>query len=259
MSVKAPDDDGKQRAVVLDMETRMDNLEAALERGRKRASDIRNVLGAAQKVKENRKEAKTYSRKSSGDEYSEYSKKLSSVHKAETPIKPVSNVIKEESPVDRLKAKAMNNPYGALGAQGTIKLDEPARKKQNETYEKKTVVIVDGDVKTRKLCALFLTQNYKVVSLDSGIKTVDFFVKNHADLLIINPVLPGMSGTSTAHSVHMQPGCGEVPVMYLVDDEFTEARSHLVGPHVVGILNKPIKRETIAQAVEGLFGTRADS
>ena len=32
-SIKAPDDDGKQRSVLLDMESRMSNLEAAIERG----------------------------------------------------------------------------------------------------------------------------------------------------------------------------------------------------------------------------------
>ena len=259
LSVKAPDEDGKQRVVVLDLDTRMKNLESALARGKKRASDIRNLLGAAQKIKEDRRETKTFSRKSSGDEYSEYSKNLSSRGKTEAPHKSSPNIIRAEDPVGQLKAKAMSNPYGAMGAQGTIKLDEPARKKQNAGYEKKTVVVVDGDVKTRKLCTLFLTQNYNVVALDSGIKTVDYFVKNHADLIIINPVLPGMNGTSTVNSVHMQPGCGNVPVMYLVGDDFTGARSHLVGPYVVGILNKPIKRETIAQAVEGLFGNNADS
>ena len=120
-------------------------------------------------------------------------------------------------------------------------------------------MIVDPDVKTRKLCMLFLTQNYKVVVLDSGIKTVDYFVKNHADLLIINPVLSGMNGVSTVNSVHMQPGRASVPVMYLVGDDYMEPRSRLLGPGVVGILNKPVKRETIAQAVEGLFGNDTNS
>ena len=253
-TVKKPEEDGKPRAVVLDMDTKLQNLEAALMRGKKRSDDIRNLLGAAQKVKEDRperRERKPFVRPENLRRKEEPLK--------QEPAKQEEPALKTgEDPVSRLRERAMNNPYGAFGAQGSIKLDEPARRKQNETYEKKTVVVVDSHVKTRKLCMLFLTQNYRVVVLDSGIRTVDYFVRNRADLLIINPLLPGMNGTSTVHSVHMQPGCANVPVMYIVGDDFTASRSSLLGPGVVGILNKPIKRETIAQAVEGLFGSEPD-
>ena len=268
-TVKKPEEDGKTRAVVLDMDTKLQNLEAALMRGKKRSDDIRNLLGAAQKVKEDRPERRERKPFVRPENLRRKEEPLKQEAVRQEPVKqePIKHEpIKHEEParktgedpVSRLRERAMNNPYGAFGAQGSIKLDEPARRKQNETYEKKTVVVVDSDVKTRKLCMLFLTHNYRVVVLDSGIRTVDYFVKNRADLLIINPLLPGMNGTSTVHSVHMQPGCANVPVMYIVGDDFTASRSSLLGPGVVGILNKPIKRETIAQAVEGLFGSEPD-
>ena len=92
----------------------------------------------------------------------------------------------------------MGNPFGAFNAQGTVRVErkqEPDAGERKFDSSKKTVVIVDDDLKTRKLCTLFLTQKYNVVSLDSGIKTVDYFIKNRADLLIINPILGGMSGS----------------------------------------------------------------
>mgnify|MGYP002859289687 CR=1 FL=1 len=51
-SVKASGGDGRPRAVVLDMDTRLKNLESALERGQKRARDIRSLLSAARKLKD---------------------------------------------------------------------------------------------------------------------------------------------------------------------------------------------------------------
>ena len=231
-SVKAPDGEGRQRVLVLDMDSRMANLEAALARGRKRAADIRNLIGAAQKVKGTK------------ERYTE--------SKPETPPKSSQG---DSGSIAKLKQKAMDNPYGAFNAQGTIKIKEPEKKSEPaKTYTKKTVVVVDNDLKTRKLCTLFLTQNYNVVALDSGMSTVDYFVRNRADLLIIDANLKGMGGVNVVNSVHMQPGCANVPVMYLVGDDYTQARSHLLSQGVVGILNKPVKRETIAQAVEGLFG-----
>lgn len=274
LSIKAPGSAEKQRAVVLDMETRLKNLEAALERGKKRVSDIRTLLDAAQKVKGGNDEL-GIRRRSRRDPAAEeaYVKRMSSFlekarEKARAEEERLSRMKEQYSPspsksegeiadsLGRLKQKAISNPYGAFNAQGTLTVDQrPRRREEPAPGDKKTVVIVDGDVKTRKLCSLYLTQKYNVVSLDSGMKTVDLFVKSHADLLIINPVLNGMSGMTTVASVRMQPGCMNVPVMYLVGEDYTDDRSTLLGNGVVGILNKPVKREVLAQAVEGYFKT----
>ena len=47
----------KQRSVVLDMDTQLQNLEAAIERGRQKSQRIRELVEAALDYKENRKEA----------------------------------------------------------------------------------------------------------------------------------------------------------------------------------------------------------
>lgn len=275
LSVKAPEGE-KQRVLVLDMQTRLDNLEAALARGRKRANDIRNLLEAAQKAKGDKnagnrgyapKQDKAYinrmssflakaNQKAAAEEERLNDLKKQMQQSSKQVIKRDNIGESNKESIGKLQQKMMSNPFGAFNAQGSLKLDEPTRRTAStpSSNGKRTVVIVDGDLKTRKLCSLFLTQNYNVVQLDSGIKTVDYFVKNRADLLIINPVLGGMSGVSTVISVHNQPGCMNVPVMYLVGDDYKGSRTGLLGQNVVGILNKPIKRELIASAVEGLFG-----
>ncbi len=280
-SVKAPD--GGQRSLVLDMDSRVENLEIALARGRKRVSDIRNLLDAAQNLKEkkndeylggrrrnrNAKESeKNVVRMSS---FLEKARKKANVEEEilrrmkaavnKTAEEPEEQPAKQEEQsvadaIGRLKQKALDNPDGAFNAQGMVSMADRPResaKAAPEAETRKTVVIVDGDLKTRKLCSLFLAKNYNVVPLDSGIKTIDFFVRNRADLLIINPVLPGMSGLSTVSSLRMQPGGASVPVMYLVGDDYLESRTGLLGPGVAGILNKPISQGLIAQAVGGFF------
>ena len=78
-SVKAPGEIGAQRAVVLDMETRLKNLEAALERGQKRAAQIRTLIDAASKVKGGDDEFGIRGRKKRDPEKSEaYVKKMTS-------------------------------------------------------------------------------------------------------------------------------------------------------------------------------------
>ncbi|MBO4903676.1 MAG: response regulator [Lachnospiraceae bacterium] len=297
-SVKAPG--GKQRAVVLDMDNRVKNLEAALARGQKRVNDIRMLLDAAQNMKSGKKKApakndayvirmssfleKARKKANVEEELMAFYKKQSEPAKDRKVFKksevkmqaaapkpePVPEPKREpfvpkrepeaEVPesIDILKDKAFSNPFGAFNAQGSKMLEpkqepQPAANERKFDGNKKFVVIVDDDLKTRKLCSLFLTQKYNVIALDSGIKAVDYFIKNRADLLIINPVLKGMSGMATVNSVLMQPGGMQVAVMYLVGENYTGARSRLLGQNVVGILNKPIKQGLIAQAVDGYF------
>ncbi len=271
-SVKAPE--GAQRAVVIDMDKRIKNLEAALERGRQRVSDIRTLIDAAQRVKEGGDDF-NLRRKKKVPKDEEYINRMSSFlkkarektnveeemiaqMKREHQQKKAAAAAVSES-VERLRKKAMDNPEVAINAQGSAKMSQRPVKKPEPvapSSDKMTIVIADDDLKTRKLCSLFLTQKYNVVSFESSMKTIDYFVRNRADLLIINPVIGGMSGISTVTSVRMQPGGANIPVMFLVDDKFKEARSYLLGSNVVGILNKPIKQSVIAQAVEGFFDNR---
>ena len=294
-SVKAPE--GDQRALVLDMESKIVNLELALARGRKRVEDIKTVLEAAQnknsagddeffgrrrgKEKSVVKEDKNALHMSS---FLEKARKktdaeervLEGLKRASSPSQVIKktqadpnegagHVVKrseQQAPepgfsdsINRLRQKALENPGGAFNAQGTIKVeDRPKHESAKPAYAtKRTIVIVDDDLKTRKLCTLFLTQNYNVVPLDSGMKTIDYFVKSRADLLLINPMLPGMSGMATVASLRNQPGCATLPVMFLVGDNYTEPRAALMGPFIVGILNKPITQGLIAQSVAGFF------
>ena len=267
-SVKAPGDTDKQRAVVLDMDSRMQNLEAALERGRKRVNDIRTVLDAAQKNKDDdevrrRRGPSAREHKEDKEHANRVSPFLEKARKNAEKDEDILGRINAQAEAEaaetigKLREKAMSNPFGAFNAQGSVKMEErPKRTEEEKPQGKKKVIIVDGDIKTRKLCSLFLTQKYDVYAFDSGMRTIDYFVKNHADLLIINPVLGAMSGVSAVSSVRNQPGGANIQVMYLVGDDYNEPRAKLLGDGVVGILNKPVKQAVLAQAVDGFFDNK---
>ncbi len=269
-SVKAPGEKEKQRALVLDMDTRFSNLEAALERGKKRAAEIRTLLDAAAKVKGGDDDYSLRSRKKphknnapagSATSFLDKARKKQNVQDNSSDdghmIKNIESEAKSDAlrSISELRTKAINNPAGAFNAQGSVRMEERPRSRPEsvDPARRRLVVIVDSDLKTRKLCSLFLTQKYNVATFDTGMKTIDYVVKTNVDLLIINPLLPGMSGMSTVSSLRLQPRGENVPVMYLVGDDFKGSREALVSRNVVGILTKPIKQSVIAQAVEGFF------
>lgn len=301
-SVKAPESDGRQRVLVLDMDSRVKNLEAALERGRRRVADIRTLIDAAQRAKEGedfnlrsrkkvpkseadlnrmstflqkarkkanveeemlealkKQQAKAAAAGAKPASSGQVIKSAGAVEGAEKIIRQPSNPAAEvPEAVERLREKAISNPGGAFNAQGMIRMEERPKSvpRPANANGKKTVVIVDEDVKTRKLCSLFLTQKYNVVACESAMKMIDHFVKSSADLLMINPALGGMGASAAITSMRMQQGGRNVPVMFLVGEDYMQSRAALLGPGVVGILNKPIKQSTIAQSVDGYFDNR---
>ncbi|MCR5591097.1 MAG: response regulator, partial [Lachnospiraceae bacterium] len=115
-SVKAPGDG--QRAVVIDMDERIRNLEAALQRGRKRVEDIRAVLDVAQKTKNGKIETVLrHDEKRNARDKASIAKMSSFLQKARERAEAASTV-------DNLRQKAIVNPEGAFNAQGTVRMEE---------------------------------------------------------------------------------------------------------------------------------------
>lgn len=309
-SVKVtPSVPGKERKVVLDMDAQMQNLEAALLRGQKRAEEIRLVLNAAQngdyddtdlvERRHGKKQRTTGSAdagkgKPSGMGYFAKAKKQQSERKV------------ADINIANLAQKATNNPQAAMGAQQTRVASQNQYSQQNVQAQqnvymqqnaqswqqaqsaqnaasnpgwpnqpmsqnirnrqavesgnvhksKRRLVVVDDNPQVTKNCGMFLSMNYEVVSMNSPMAAIDYFVRNTADMLIIDAVMPGMSGKNVVESIRMHPGGATVPVLYLLGNDFQGPKEMLMGNNVVGTVAKPISWGALAVSVDGFFRGR---
>lgn len=330
---------GKKRKVVLDMDTQMKNLEAALLRGQKRTEEIRAVLRAAQngdlddsEYISRRHKKKSQSEKTgsygnnSGSRSTGFFKKAKALRGIEEPstnriIQKDAETIEYTGKIDdgipdefkarsqaervaNLAQKAVSNPSAAMGAHAKSNQGQPAwgangmqnaggaqnmyqgayqqgayqqgayqqqartaqnpqgqqNRSSNESGNvrkvRRRLVIVDDSLQVTKNCEMFLSMNYEVVCLNSGMAAIDFFIKNSADMLIIDAVMPGMGGKQTVESIRFQHGGAMVPVIYLVGNDFQGPREMLMGNNVVGIVSKPISWGALAMSVDGYFRGR---
>lgn len=320
---------GKKRKVVLDMDTQMKNLEAALLRGQKRTEEIRAVLRAAQNGDlddsgyiSGRHKKKSQSGKSgaygtnSTSQSTGFFKKAKALRGIEEPSTNriiqkdaetieytgkiddgIPDEFKARSQAERvaiLAQKAVLDPGAAMGAHAKNNQAQPAwgangmqnaggaqnmyqgsyqqqaRTAQNQQGQqvraanesgnvrkaRRRLVIVDDSLQVTKNCEMFLSMNYDVVCLNSGMAAIDFFIKNTADMLVIDAVMPGMGGKQTVESIRFQQGGAMVPVIYLVGNDFQGPREMLMGNNVVGIVSKPISWGALAMSVDGYFRGR---
>lgn len=241
--------DEVKRSIVISSDERMANLEAALKRGKEKAALIKSVLDEAAQKKEQQaddKNAGAYRSalsdakyiKDADDDYDEDD--IPEEFRRKRPVTPNSNNAGNAHP--NMSANVYRgNPNAAMNASA-----------RNNTG-RRTVVIVDDDERDRKTCELILSQRYNVVTLDSGMKAIDYFIRNTADLLLIDTYMPNLGGAQTLASVRWQPNGRNVPVVFLLDKRYPVARESLIGMGVVGIVQKPLSLGNLAVVVDGFF------
>lgn len=300
LSVKVKgESDGRKRSAVLDMDKQLENLQAALERGRRKTERIKELMGNASEYKSRKKAEEA-------DNKPVFLNKI----REEKGLEPVGGKgsygaydeddIPEEfrlhndrsskaeaednigTAIENLNSKIKASPYVAGAAAGifgggnnqpsgmtqngmagmSMNQSMNAAMGQNMNYGtgyqqnrsgKATIVVVDDEEKELKTCELFLGQKYNVVCLNNGRRAIDYFVRNTADLLLMDTYMPNLGGVQTLNSVRWQVNGRNVPVIFMYDLRNPVAMETLRGEGVIGMIQKPLSAGGLALAVDGFF------
>jgi len=231
-------DDNPVRSAVLNLDERLLNLEAALERGRKRSQEIKILLSEAQGIKEEKARAALANRRSS----SMLSRARERAKGNELSGRATSIIKNKEALNQQLKVSNFTQQFMDIGvAKGA---DAVAVAKKLER-----LVVVSDDVAVHKLIKLFLKDKYDIIILDSGMKAIDYFVRNRAEIVIVDAVLANLSGAKTLASMRWQPFGKEVPAIFLVDDNYKGNGKELTGENIYGTLRKPFSKGAVIEAL----------
>lgn len=121
----------------------------------------------------------------------------------------------------------------------------------------RTIAVVDADINTLNYCDTYLRRRYNVVLLNSGMKAIDYFVKNKADLLLISYEMPILDGVKILDSIRWQPNGARVPAIFMTEGNLEIIKPRCRKERVVGILQKPLSSVTLKQVVEAVFAGRS--
>ncbi len=270
--IKAPGGENSPvRAAVLNMEddSRILNLEAALERGAARAELIRQMMAEALHLKEEmsaQKRAKStvmnHVKKEHG--ISEDGTRVSA--KVTRPAKPSSNpdqkvqnaaaiagAISNHSAkdVDPLLAGIEFDENDEIFAGELFEEEKPDRDRMLRDKIHK-IVVVDDDPHVGKMAKLFLQNSFEIIYMESGMKAIDFFIRNKADLILMDMNMPNLDGFRTLSSIRWQNNGRSVPVIYLLDQN--DGIMPLPGDYVYGFIRKPLTRVSLMEALYKLLG-----
>lgn len=115
---------------------------------------------------------------------------------------------------------------------------------------KKSILLVDDDSTNLFTLSLIITkEGFKCYTVDSGTECIRFLEKDLPDLIIIDVMMPDISGTDLCHKIKSDPKTSHIPIVLISGHKITP-EDHAFGLEIGAddYLNRPTnKREFIAR------------
>jgi CheY-like chemotaxis protein len=120
----------------------------------------------------------------------------------------------------------------------------------------KKVLIVDDDLEARILLTRILSDEHaEVIVSTSGDEAMAMIAQTPPDLVLLDLMMPGMSGFEVAARLRARPQTADIPVMIVSAKELTPEDAMTLGDNVQRFVAKgTVDREGLVNAVRQLIG-----
>lgn len=119
----------------------------------------------------------------------------------------------------------------------------------------KHLLVVDGDLKSRKIISMLLEERgYKISLAKNGAEALSILPRNNPfDLILTDINMPGMSGIELIETLQKRGMAIPFCVVSAIDDK--TAISRLQGLGCSGFLGKPLRSLTLVEKVETILAS----
>lgn len=115
----------------------------------------------------------------------------------------------------------------------------------------KTILLADDEAPLRTLVHTTLDDPaYRILEAADGLAALDLARREHPDLLILDWMMPGLSGIEVARTLRQDPTTQDIPIILLTarSQQADVAQGHAVG--VYAYLIKPFSPLELLEKVE---------
>ena len=117
-----------------------------------------------------------------------------------------------------------------------------------------TVLICDDEPSLRELIRISLDGPYSFAEADDGEKSLEIARRLRPDVIILDMMMPRLSGLEVLSEIRGDRGLGETPVIVLTAQPSTKDEALRCGADIVMV--KPFEPEQITAAVEEVLAGR---
>lgn len=103
----------------------------------------------------------------------------------------------------------------------------------------KTILIVDDDRVNLIVAKRLLSNEYNIITVDSGMKALDILKESLVDLILLDFQMPEMDGLEVMHHLQEDERLSKIPVIFLTADNREETESKCFEMGAVDFITKP--------------------
>lgn len=113
----------------------------------------------------------------------------------------------------------------------------------------------DADIRDIVRLALDLTGGFKLAQCDSGEAALAYLETHTPDLVMLDMMMPGMSGLQALQKMHETPSLREIPALFMTARAQPSEIAELRAAGAAGVICKPFDPVTLgAQIQAAAFG-----
>ncbi|HWL91000.1 MAG TPA: response regulator [Actinomycetota bacterium] len=118
------------------------------------------------------------------------------------------------------------------------------------------VLVVDDEPDVLLLCRLNLQQRgHELLEASEGTRALELAKERHPDVIVLDLMLPGMTGYEVLETLKGDPATSDIPVLVLTAKSLRADRERSQGMGAAGFLTKPFLPDELCEMVDSLVPT----
>lgn len=119
----------------------------------------------------------------------------------------------------------------------------------------KTILLVDDEDDVRNLVGLMLArENFRLLAARSGNEALRIVQEESVDLILLDLMMPRMSGQDLLKILKRMPSTSDLPVVVLTALENKETMEECLELGATGYVQKPFAKKILVRTVKNVLG-----